>query len=190
MWKTFSGLVALVLLFFLTACSTPKQSIQDTMIIKPSKFSEETKRVLDLFDEDIKFFDFTVDETVKSSTIDVWHYENNLWVNKGGTSGNIDKTDHQIAIQITENGYNIFTIDEGGHMKYSAPEINIDFENTKQQLSNKITHPTHIIVGEEIPLWVKIGNNQNGISIPTDFRSSNCTAGIAFTVTFSNKEIQ
>lgn len=190
MRKIFSGLVVLTLLFVLTACSTPKQSTQDAMIIKPSEFSEETKRVLDLFDEDIMFFDFAVDETVKSSTVDVWVYENGVWVNKGATSGNVDKTDNQIAIQITESGYNIFTLDESGHIKYSAPEMDIDFENTTQQLSNKVTNPTDIIVGEEIPLWVKIGNTQNGISIPTDFRSSNCTAGIAFTVTFSNKELQ
>lgn len=189
MRKIFSGLVVLTLLFALTACSTSKQGVQDTMIIKPSEFSEETEQVLDLFDEEIMFFDFVVDETVKSSTINVWVYENGEWVDKGATSGNIDKTDNQIAIQITESGYNIFTIDESGHIKYSAPEMNISFENNMQQISNKVTNPTDIIVGEEIPLWVKIGNNENGISIPTDFRSSNCTAGIAVTVTFSNQEI-
>lgn len=190
MRKMFSGLVALMLLFVLTACSTPKQSTQDTMIIKPGEFSEETKRVLDLFDDNIMFFDFVVDETVKSSTIDAWAYENSEWVNKGATSGNVDKAHNQIAIQITENGYNIFTLDDGGYIKYSAPEMDFDFKNTTQQLSNKVTNPTDIIVGEEIPLWVKIGNNENGISIPSDFRSSNCTAGIAFTVTFSDKELQ
>lgn len=67
--------------------------------------------------------------------------------------------------------------------------MDINFENTAQQISNKISDPTDIVFDKEIPLWVKIGNNENGISIPTDFRSSNCTAGIAVTVTFSSKEI-
>lgn len=190
MRKIFSGLVALMLLFVLTACSTPNQSTQDTMIIKQSEFSEETKRVLDLFEENIMFFDFAVDETVKSYTIDAWAYENSEWVNKGATSGNIYEAHNQIAIQITESGYNIFTMDDGGYIKYSAPEMDIDFENTTQQLSNKVTNPTDIIVGEEIPLWVKIGNNENEISTPADFRNSNCTEGVAFTVTFSDKELQ
>lgn len=189
MRKTCIGVAVLTLLFALTACSTSKQGAQSTMIIKPSEFSEETKQVLDLFDKEIMFFDFVVDETVKASTINVWVYENGEWVDKGATSGNIDKTENQIAIQITESGYNIFTIDESGHIKYSAPKMNISFKNTTQQLSSKITNPTGIIVGEEIPLWVKIGNNENEISIPTDFRSSNCTAGIAVTVTFSNQKI-
>lgn len=184
MRKVFNGLVVLMLLFSLTACST--SNIQDTMIIKPSKFSEETTKVLDLFDGEIMFFDFSVDETVKSAVIHVWVYENGEWIESGKTSGKIDKIENQIAIQIADSGYNIFLIDENGHIKYSASEMKMSFENTTQQLSNKITHPTDIIVGEEIPLWVEIGNNEDEISIPTDFRSSNCTAGIAVTVTFSN----
>ena len=183
------GVIALTLMFTLAACSSEKQNAKDTMIIKPSEFSEETKQVLNLLEEEIIFFDIIVDETIKSSTINVWIYENGQWVSNGETSGNIGKTNSQIAIQITESGYNIFTIDESGHMKYSAPYLNIDFENTTQQLSHKITNPTDIRVGNEIPLWVKIGNNDSKISITDNFRSSNCSAGIAFTVTFSDKEV-
>lgn len=189
MRKIACSFVTLVLLFTLAACSMSKEKTQDVMIIKPGEFSEETKQVLDLLDEEIMFFDFVTDHTVKSSTVNVWAYENGRWISKGATSGNIYKAENQIAIQITEKGYNIFTIDESGHIKYSAPDLDIGFENTAQQLSHAITNPTNFIIGEEIPLWVKIGNNENAISIFDNFRSSNCTAGIAFTVTFSDKEI-
>lgn len=190
MKKIFSRSVALAILFALTACSAPEQSSQDTMIVRPSEFSEETQRVLELFDDEIMFFDFIVDETVKSLQVNVWVYENGQWVDKGEISGNISGLRSQAAIQVTENKYNIFTLDENGHVKYSSPEVNIGFENTAQKISHKITKPVDITVGKEITLWVKIGNDGNGISVSDDFRNSDCTAGIAFTVTFSNKEIQ
>ena len=68
------------------------------------------------------FFDFVVDKTIKLKNINIWVYEICQWVDKGTITGNIDKTDNQIAIQVTENGYNMFAIDEGGHVKYSVPK--------------------------------------------------------------------
>jgi len=35
------------------------------MIIMPSKFSEETQEVLKIFDDEVVFLDYTIDETVK-----------------------------------------------------------------------------------------------------------------------------
>ena len=41
------------------------------MYIKPSELSDETMEVLDLFDDEIQFFDISFDETVKSYAISV-----------------------------------------------------------------------------------------------------------------------
>ena len=177
-----------VLIAMLTACSQPDTN--DVAIIKPSEFSEETQKVLELFDDDILFFDYTVDKTIKSSTISVWFYEDGEWLNKGGSSGNIDKLNNQVAFRFTDTGYELWTIDENGHVKYTSPDIYTGFSETKQQASTRLNSSTEIALNTEIPLWIKIGNNENGISISKDFRDSNCTAGVAVTVTFSDKVLK
>ena len=49
------------------------------MYIKPSELSDETMEVLDLFDDEIQFFDISFDETVKSYAISVWVYRDGEW---------------------------------------------------------------------------------------------------------------
>ena len=69
MKKTISILLAVAMLLSLCACSRNKRSV---MNIRPSEFSKETQEVLDLLDDEIQFFDISLDETVKSYTISVW----------------------------------------------------------------------------------------------------------------------
>lgn len=178
-----TALVVLVMTF--TACA--KTNTQTAPMIKPTEFSAETKKVLALFEDDTMFFDFTVDDTIKSSTVTIWYYENGEWVNKGNSSGNIDKAGNQIAFRFTDSGYELFTIDESGHIKYTSPNPYTGFEATTQRLSTRLEDKTEIVVGTEIPLWVKLGNNSGEISIKEDFRTSDCTAGVAVTITFSGE---
>ena len=63
MKKTISVLLAVTMLFSLCACSQNKQY---GISIKPTEFSEETLEVLDLFDDEIQFFDISLDENVSS----------------------------------------------------------------------------------------------------------------------------
>ncbi len=58
------------------------------MYIKPSELSDETMEVLDLFDDEIQFFDISFDETVKSYAISVWGYRDGEWAEDGMTVGN------------------------------------------------------------------------------------------------------
>lgn len=181
--------IAIIMILFpvmLTACFQTDDN-GAAAVIEPTEFSEETKKVLELFDDEMMFFDYTVDESIKSSTISVWVYEDGKWLNKGDSSGNIDKADNQIAFRLTDNGYELFTIDEKGYVKYASPDIYSGFSETTQQTSNRLSNSTDIVLNTEMPLWVKIGNSESRISIDKDFRNSNCTAGIAVTVTFSDK---
>ena len=65
-YVSFLLIVTLILLF--AACAKEEQK---GMYIKPSEFTEETREVLDLFDDEVQFFDIVLDETVKSETITV-----------------------------------------------------------------------------------------------------------------------
>lgn len=186
MRKIIGVLAACAFIFTLAACSAPAQNAE-TMTVKPTEFSDETKKVLDIVGKDTVFFDFSVDDTIKSYEINTWVFENGEWANKGEIPGTIEKPDNQIAIQLTENGYNIFSIIEDGHASYGAPEMDIGLDSTAHQATDRLETSKSIVIGEEIPLIVKIGNSESKISIPSDFRTSNCTNGIAFTITFSNE---
>lgn len=99
-----SCLIVLMLIFVLSACSISKKN-PDMMNIKSSKFLEETKQILELIDEDIKFYDFFVDDTIKSFAINVSIYQNGEWLDQEVLSENIYKTDNRISMQMTEKGY-------------------------------------------------------------------------------------
>lgn len=144
--------------------------------------------MLALLDEELIFFDFLVDDTVKSAAVECWVYEDGAWVGKGAITAKITARENQLALQMKDDSYSIFIMDESGHSKYSAPEMDLGFENTAQQLSGIADSPTPIVVGEEIPLWVKIGNDKGAIASTMDFRTADCSAGVAVTVTFYDTE--
>lgn len=76
-------LLTTVILFI--ACNDNRKIDNDVTVIKESEFSEETQEVLKIIDEEMAFFDYTIDETVKSISIDIWIYENGQWINSGKT---------------------------------------------------------------------------------------------------------
>ena len=58
MRRCVSILVAIILVLSLSACAKTEQK---GMYIKPSEFTEETREVLDLFDDEVQFFDIVLD---------------------------------------------------------------------------------------------------------------------------------
>lgn len=181
-------LFALLITIMLSACSKPNQELT----IKPSHFSEETQEVLKIFDDEIIFLDYTIDETIKSLSIDLWVYQNGEWINNGNTFGNIDSVNNRLALRLTETSYDLFIIDEEGYSEHSTPNIGADFSNFTSVTSTRLTNPTPIKPNEEIPLWVKLGTNKNSIESArlTDFRNADCDTGVAITVTFSDKSVE
>ena len=55
--------------------------------------------------------------------------------------------------------------------------------------SSWLSEETEIELNKEIVLNIYVGNSKNSLSIGNleDFREINCEAGVAFTVTFSDK---
>lgn len=180
--------VIVVIVAMLAACAQADGS--DAPTIKPTEFSEETIKVLDLMDDEIMFFDYTVDETIKSTTIDAWVYKDGEWESVSRSYRNVSKADNQVAFRYIEPKFELYVIDETGHVKSTSPEMPVGFADTKHQISTRLQQPTKIALNTEIPLWVKIGNNDDRISIDDNFRDSNCTAGIAVTITFSDKTLE
>ena len=182
----FVGLLA----FTLCACSQDKQS---AMYIKPSEFSDETLEVLDLFDDEIQFFDISLDGSVKSHTISVWVYRDGEWIEDGKTSGNIDYLTGRIAVRLTETSYDLYTIDESGHVKYSYPTLETPFEESTGIGGTRIDREIPIELNKEMPIWIKIGttkNNMKVMDITDDFRNADCNAGIAITLTVSDEVVE
>ncbi len=186
MKKFLSLIISATLCLSITACSNQGQTKEETMVIKPSEFSEETMQVIDVLGDDVLFFDFVVDDSVKSYNIEGFIYKDNDWQDYGKTSGNIDDINNRIAIKLDEEGYDIHNIDDANVRSYNADGTYDAFDSTTQQGSYKMTSITDIIIDEEIVLWSKIGNNGNGLSMNDDFRNADCTAGMAFTITFSD----
>lgn len=68
--------LSLMIVILLVACNNNRKMDNDIMVIKESEFSEETQEVLKIIDNEIAFFDYTINETIKSISIDIWTYEN------------------------------------------------------------------------------------------------------------------
>lgn len=187
-------LIIVLLSVLLTACgSNQKEAARNkTMIMKPSEFSEETKEILKILDDEISFFDYSVDETIKSIRIDIWAYKDGKWIGAGNTFGNLKESDGRIAVRINDTSYDIFDIDETGYVKSSFESI-IDFNKSKTKTSSSLSHPTEIEPGKEISLRVKLGfDTAKAVSTGTagDFRESDCDSGLAVTVIFSTESVE
>lgn len=190
MRKYVNILFAVLLAFSLSACAGEEQK---KMYIKPSEFTEETREVLELFDDEVQFFDLVLDETVKSETITVWVYRDGEWQESGKTYGPVEKPERRIAIRLTENSYELYSIDETGHVKYTSPNLDITFDESMAILGSRVEGETQLILNEETPIWIKIGSRSSSMenyNVTEDFRSMECNAGIVVTLTVSDKIVE
>ncbi len=161
-----------------------EEVVEETMVVKPSEFSEETKQVMSIFNEEILFFDYKVDESIKSYAIKNFIYVDGAWQDYGSTSANIEDGENRMALKFDETGYAIYNVATNGYNGFKAASPYTAFEETTNQLAYEISAPIDVVPGEEIVLWAKIGSNEDGIGMSSDFREADCTAGMAFTITF------
>lgn len=187
MRRCVSILVAIILVLSLSACAKTEQK---GMYIKPSEFTEETREVLDLFDDEVQFFDIVLDETVKSETITVWVYRDGVWEENGKTSGLVDTLERRIAIRLTENSYELYSMDESGHVKYTYPELNSSFDESVAIIGSRVEGETQLVLNEETTIWMKIGSESSSMenyNVTEDFRTIDCNAGVVITLTVSDE---
>ncbi len=188
------NVIALILsisvLFTISACS---KSETLSMSIKPSEFSEETSKVLELFNDELHFFDLKTDETVKHYAVSVWLYRDGEWHGEKILFGEVDLLPEQIAIEIRDDNYTFFSITENGHTSAYYPEIGTDFTSSVGISNLKIETEFPVELNQEIPIFIKYGMETNSIKIfdiTKDFRNIECDAGIAFTLTVSDIPIE
>ncbi len=190
MKKYFYPVILAIILLILSSCTGNNYLEDDSMTIKPSEFSDETNQILNLIDDEMAFFDYNIDETIKSISVELWMYENNTWQSIGKIYGNTDSNSGRLAIRINDASYDIFEIDENGHTK-SSYESTVDFEKSNAITGTRLSNKTKIETDKEITLWTKLGSDDTSmISSSADFRHSECDTGLAVTVMFSDKPVE
>jgi len=193
----------LLLVLMLTACSskptepeatevpTPEPTVYidpNLMTIRPAEFSEETQQVLDILNSNLTFFDYTVDESIRSMNLEMWNLSDAGWASAGRTLGNIDSTEGRIGISLTGATYDLYIIDEDSSHKVSYDALT-GFEAQPSILGSRLSETSPIVSDQEVELWMRLGagcTNNNFASL-ADFRSADCQTGLAVTVTFSVK---
>ena len=188
--KYVSVLVVMISVLSLSSCAKTEQQ---GMYIKPSEFTEETREVLGLFDDEVQFFDIVLDENAKSETITVWVYRDGEWEESGKTSGPVEKQERRIAIRLTENSYELYSMDESGHVKYTSPDLNTNFEESVATIASRIEGETKLVLNEETPIWMKVGSETSSMenhNVTEDFRNMDCNAGIVITLTVSDESVE
>lgn len=191
-WSKYSKILMVVMLFaMVTACS--KQMEQEkSLFIKPSEFSAETQEILKIMEDEIYFFDYSVDETIKSMRIDIWAYENGAWTGTGNTYGNLEHEHGRIAFRMNDATYDIFEFSETGHVKTSYKST-VDFDECVTKIASTLQHSTEIKPGKEIVLSVKLGYNTLQAVSPgatSYFREADCDRGLAVTAIFSTETVE
>lgn len=192
MKKTICALLAATMLFSLCACSQSGGSAASApaMSIKPTEFSEETQEVLELFDDEIQFFDISLDETAKSYTISIWVYQDGEWIKGGQKLGSNEFLGKRITVRLTETSCDIYNIYGKSYAKGSYSDLDTPFDDSVGIASVRIDREISIELNTEIPIWVKIGTTSYQMEvfdITGDFRELACNAGIAVTLTVSDQ---
>lgn len=168
-----------------------EESKKESMVIKYSDFSDETKDILEALNgNNIIFYDFYVDNTVKSYIVNLWSYKDNEWKEVGKIGDTVDKSHYRIGINIKNQDCDIITMEENGHTKASYKIEELQFKNSRGSIIQQIESPTDIKMNQEMTLWYKVGTDKDAMEATGDFRKIKCTDGFAVTITFYDKVIK
>ena len=179
--------LALTALLSLAACGKDRG-----MEVRPSEFSEETRKVLSILDGELAFFDYETDNTIRSMTVTLWSFEEGAWESVAFLADAIEVGEAQVAVRMGENTFDFYNLSEDGYTRRSWEGTRSDFDGIEFVGNQRLPGPTAIVPGEEIALWVRLGMEGNSIRAGDmeDFRSADCAAGLAVTVTFSEAELE
>lgn len=185
--KKITVVLLLLSLMGLSGCGAVKNEVV------PTEFSKETQKVLQIFQNEAVFFDYTVDESIKAMSLDCWVCQDGQWQKNGKSYGNIDKENakKQMALKLNELSAEVFDISDNGYVssKFNLSE-ELDFKD-HAWMSSKLSNTIEITPGQEIVLWAKLGyldDETPGTFSLQSFRDDYCDKGIVFTVTFYDEE--
>ena len=167
------------------------------MTIKKAYFSKETRKLLSLFQDEIQFFDYKIDDSIKVVSIDLWEYNQNDWENIGNIFSDINDLKEnklfRIGLKIDNNIFNVYNILDENISKYTY-KYNVDFEDMITTSYGFLPDTQEIKANKEIVLYYKIGIKENYLdledNIIDNFRNIKCDKGVVITITFLDKEIE
>ena len=177
MKKIFTLLMVVAVAIVSTACQSPLEIVPANnlkpMTVAVAKLTQGEQDILDLTGHDGPMFDYLLDDSVVSSEVYCWIYEDGVWIENGGMLGNIDdKISGRILIQglgtkedlvLAEN-----TNDGKDTISTSRLTFNtdhIDKDNTSAMLTSWLSEsePTPIVLEQQIVLGMSVTSNETSI---------------------------
>ena len=148
------------------------------LLIRPTKFSNETYDVLNILQPEIRFLDVTVGSEIGSQRLSVYEYDDGIWQEISYMK--IIDHQYQLAFQFFEDYLDIYFIKENSVSKQS---VSIEeFDGDQISAINYVQDDTALETGEEVNVILKLGtqtNNLETFDIQEDFRVATCNHGIA-----------
>ena len=160
-----------------------------SMTISPTEFSSETKKVLDILDDEVMFYTYSIDETVKSVNLEIWFYENGEWTHAGNVKGNEEVTKRDIVLRVKDTEIDLIQVSDSGQNKYTFP-MTQDFSSSMMAVEERLRITEPVVLEKEIVLYSKVATDETAIRSEEDFRQIPCSAGMALTITFSAEDVE
>ena len=136
-------------------------------------------------------FEYHLDESYKTATIEVWE-KNDGWKKIVSTTDPVT-SQGEIAIVPSQDSYHIYMIasrDEYNITEYKCSDyFHKSMNHNKIQRANPLEEK-EIKSGKEIALWKVLGyKEENNNPKASDFNDVDCDYGLKITITFNNKDI-
>ena len=168
----------------------------NNMYIKKSEFSQETDQILKIFNDEVYFFDYKIDDRIKSFKVDFLKYENNEWVSFASSTKNLKSEDDlkgRIGLKVDKNKLTIIDMDLN-EKEYSSSQYEDeegqqvpDFEDKNlKSVTKGSSSEGKIEINKEIVLFEQYGyiDEKEVYSTGGNFREKDCDKGMVATVTF------
>ena len=132
------------------------------MEVSPHPFSQETRDVLTILDDEIAFFDYVVEEPIQSVSYDLWFYEGGPVAERRQVYGDASPGSHRIAVRVNDS-----TCDPLRDHKERPHQIQLSQRGRLQRRDHDWAIPPiespPPLQREGDPLWLRLGTDQNGL---------------------------
>ncbi len=178
----------LFLLMSVTACSDGITG----MNISPSRFSDETQKVLKIFDDEYAFFDISVDDSVKSYSVNLYTCNDGIWTDSKIIHGKAEFLKELMCVGFDGKNLTVCSLGDDGGMTKGTFFPEVDFDGLSMTYKQKLATETPLELNKETTLLYILGTDSSSVTthdITEDFRTLDCVEGIAVTLTVSDEII-
>lgn len=178
------------LCFILLVCGLSGCGLQKSMTVQPAALSAETAQILEPFQNELLIFDVKPTEPIRSYTLNLWRYQDGEWQSSGASYGGIEFFKDRILLKLTDDAFAQYSLSKDGYVGSTFDFAGDEFADCKAIAFDKLSESVAIEPEKKIVLMVKLGTDQSSIrtDFTDDFRTADCTAGVAVTLIFSEKE--